>query len=156
MYQVIQNGYLSTQHDDGEQTEQICRHPLKCLSQATVIGLMVLSSMEVLADSICLVPLMALTDISWASILAIFFLAITVNVLWVTLWGVSKTRKDTTPWLFSFPKTPPIPSPFPPREKGEKILLPTLSFLWGQESMERKKSYSRKMSFYLDIGIIKK
>jgi len=85
MYQVIQNGYLSTQHDDGEQTEQLCKHPLKCLSQATVVGMMVLSSMGVLTDSTGLVHLMALTGIACTSVLAVFILAVTIIVLSVSL-----------------------------------------------------------------------
>jgi len=52
---------------------------------------MVLSTMEVLTETTGLVHLMALTDITWTSILAILILAITIIVLTVSLWGVSKT-----------------------------------------------------------------
>gem|GEM_PF-663974 len=85
MYQVIQNGEQYTQHDDGEQMEQLCKQILKCLSQATVIGLMVLSTMEVLTGTTGLVHLMSLTDISCSSVLAVFILAISMVVLTVSL-----------------------------------------------------------------------
>ncbi len=50
--------------------------------------------MEVLTDTTGLAHLMVLTGISCTSILAIFILAISIVVLTVSLWGVSKTSKD--------------------------------------------------------------
>ena len=66
--------------------------------QVTVIGIMVLLTIELLTVTTGLALLMVLMGITWTSILAILILAITIIVLTVSLWGVSKTMQK--PELF--------------------------------------------------------
>jgi hypothetical protein len=65
--------------------------------QVTVIGIMVLSTMELLTVTTGLAHLMVQTGITWTSILRVLILAITITVLTGSLWGVSKTIKV---WIF--------------------------------------------------------
>ena len=66
--------------------------------QVTVIGIMVLLTIELLTVNTGQALLMVLTGITWTSILAILILAITIIVLTVSLLGVSKTMQK--PELF--------------------------------------------------------
>jgi len=61
--------------------------------QVTVVGILVLFTIELLSVATGLALLMVLTGISCTSILAILFLAVAIIVLTVTLLGVSKTRE---------------------------------------------------------------